>query len=546
MTNKLLLYSITAVLTVAKPAISIAQKDNKPKDQLKALSAKDKFVANDFRGALADFKELVANNPSDPGYLYHTGVCLVQVKKYDEGLEYLEKLSKTNPEYNKELHLFLGVCYHRQARLDEALKEFEKYKSLLTPKQLKDNDVNDYIAQCNTAKQLMTKPVNVKIDNMSELINSKFDDYSPSITADGKTMIFTSRRDDTKGGGVDAEYDGKFFEDIYITTFDDATGKWTEAEPVKGSLNSEGHDASLSISPDGKQIFIYKNEKEVTRSGDIFYSTLGKNDKWTAPKTLPSAINSSYFESSASLSADGKTLYFVSERRVKDAVGNGDIYMVQKIDKTTWGEPVNLGAVVNTVEDEVSVFIHPDGKTLFFSSKGHNSMGGYDIFKTVRNDKGIWSKPENLGYPINSVGDDLHFVLTTDNKTAYYSALNSEKGIGERDIYRIDMSNYVLFEGEKVESGPALSILMGDLVDAFAGQSVEAEVVITDESGAEVTRATSNADGGNYFFTLPANKKYFISVTKDGYKPVKESVDLPAGKKTTYTLVKHLILERNK
>lgn len=519
------------------------------KDQVKEVLAKNKYQEKDFRGSLRLYQELLVKEPNNLDYNYHVGECLQSLKYYKEALPYFETVQKAKPNYSKALPLNLGICYHRTAKIDQALKEFEEYKKTLSAKQLKSDDVVQYINQCATAKELMAKPVKAQLENMGELVNSKYEDYAPSVTADGKTIIFTSRRDDTRGGLMDGESDGKYFEDIYSSTFDEATGKWSEAEPLKGSVNTDGHDASLSISPDGNQIFVYRNIPDETRSGDIYMATLNKSGKWNSPKDLGPMINSSYFESSASMSADGKTLYFVSERKLKSAVGNGDIYMVQKIGKNDWGEPVNLGSIVNTEDDEVSVFIHPDGKTLFFSSKGHNSMGGYDIFKTVLDDKGIWSKPENIGYPINTTDDDLHFVMSTDNTTAYYSSNMGPKNIGERDIYKIDVSKSgimpVVESTDKNNGLNAIAIVKGDIIDTYAAQGIEAEVMIKDvETGKEVIRVTSTTDG-SYFATLPANKKYELSVTKEGYKPVIQSVDLSSsGRKGTYTLTKHISLER--
>jgi hypothetical protein len=373
---------------------------------------------------------------------------------------------------------------------------------------------------------------------MGELINSQYDEYGPSISADGKTLIFTSRRPNNKGGAVDIN-DGKFYEDIYIAEWDDEKNSFGEAKPIQGRINAEYHDACLSISPDGKFIFVYKNIPGQTKSGDIYMSKLSGTGKWGAPEPLPKQINSSYFESSASLSADGKWLYFVSERR--GGMGNGDIYRSKRISKTEWGEAENLGPVINTEEDEISVFIHPDGKTLFFSSKGHNTMGGYDIFKSVY-ENGQWSKPENIGYPINTLDDDLHFVLSSDNQTAYYSAIDPN-GYGERDILKIDMSRYAILEKDgKPKLSNGLSILKGSIVDTDAGQAIEAELKILDANGVEVASTASGIDG-EYFITLPGGKEYTIELKFKNFD-AKEKIFLPLDEKHTYTMVKHFLVDR--
>ncbi len=519
--------------------------DLDPKEKIKMINAKDKFQRRDFKGALELYTEVYNNDKANAKACNYIGECYLALGQVENAIDFFQKATKLDPKSFKDIHMSMGMAFHRTGQLDQALEAFETYKRTLSPKNLKENDVLLYIDQVKTAKELMAKPVPVKIENVGESINSPYDDYAPSLSADGTTMIFTSRRPDTKGGQTDDEYDRKYYEDIYIATLDEPTGKWSDAEPIKGSLNTEGHDASLSISPSGKEIYLYKNISGETRSGDIFVSKLSASGKWGTPKPMDSQINSSYFESSACISPDGKMLLFVSER--KGSIGNGDIWMIKKINRSTWGEPVNLGPMINTIEDEISVFLHPDGKTLFFSSRGHNSMGGYDIFKSTL-EGGIWTKPENLGYPINTVGDDLHFVLTTDNKTAFYSNYRVD-GLGERDIYKVDMTEYPVMKGKEEiaeDTGPALSILKGDIFDSNAGEALETEIVIMDIETNTVAAKISSGENGDYFITLPANKTYEVSIEKQGYKPVKEKVTLTAAKKGTATLVKHYLLDREK
>lgn len=514
-------------------------------DKVKEVLAKDKVSAHDYRGALKMYYDMLAKEPNNANYNYYAGQCLLELKKYDDAITYLETTLKQKPKYNEVIHLALATCYLHTTKLDDAIAEVDNYLS--SDKKGKPKEYENAMEvknACLRAKELMQKPLNVIITNMGEVINSKYDDYAPSITADGKTMVFTSRREDTRGGGVDNEFDGKYFEDIYMTHLDERTGKWQEAEAIKGSLNSDAHDASLSISPDGNQIFVYKNIPDETRSGDIFVSSMNKTGKWSTPRSVSENINSSYFESSASLSSDGQTLYFVSEREGKTTIGNGDIYKVKKISKSEWGIPENLGGVVNTPDDEVSVYIHPDGKTLFFSSKGHNSMGGYDIYKTILGTDGSWTKPENIGYPINTTNDDLHFVLTADNTTAYYSRNNGPNALGERDIYKIDMtkSGVMPVNKEAAEKTKDLIIFKGDVIDNAMSQGIEADIIIADATTNEqIHKINSNAEG-SYFCMLKSNKKYTVTVSKEGFKPYTEIIDLTIN--TNPTITKPILLIR--
>lgn len=519
------------------------KKSDKGNQQVKLLLAKDKYINGEYKAALDLYRDLLGENKEDAMINYRVGRCLHELGQYNIGLEYFEKAFSLKQDIDSDIEYYLGRAYHRTGQIDKALKSLENFKNKVGTKRANQFETDWYIAQCNSAKELMNKPVEVKIENAGEKINSEYDDYAPSISADGKTMIFTSRRAETKGGGIDVEADRKYFEDIYITTWNDEKNTWEEAEQIKGNLNTEGHDASLSLSPDGKQIFIYRNVEDETRSGDICVSKLNASGKWSAAHPIPSPVNSSYFESSASITPDGNVIYFVSER--KGGIGNGDIWMSKKINKHDWGEPVNLGAVVNTIEDEVSVFIHPDGKTLFFSSRGHNSMGGYDVFKSVRDDKGNWTKPENVGYPINTVNDDLHFILSTDNKTGYYSTIIDGRGKGERDIYKVDMSKYKIVKGADGSDAPHLGIIQGKVFDSNTGVEMEAEVVII-ETGTNTEVGKTDALDGNFFFTLPVNKDYTVKVKKQGFKDKSESFDLKLNKNNDTPIInKSILLEKN-
>jgi len=508
--------------------------------KMKMHEARHQFLTErNVRVALNKYRELLKEFTNDAMVNFRIGECYYALKKYDLSVEYYQNARRIDEAIVPELHFNLGMAYHRTGQLEKALISFEKFKSVAKKKHLKLYEVDKMIAQVKYALQLKETPVKVEIVNIGKNINSRGGDYAPSISADGKTMIFTSRRADTKGGEVDKGGDFKYFEDIYISEWDSTDNKWAKSRPIPGKLNTEGHDASLSISPDGQKIYIYRNDG-IAYIGDIFVSKKRKSSgTWGTPKPLDKPINSTYFESSACLSADGNKMYFTSERiakKNKDAVG-ADIYVSERISKNMWGEPKNLGPVINTLYDEASVFIHPDGKTLFFSSKGHLSMGGHDIFMSKLQEDGSWSKPENLGYPINSEGDDVHFTLSVDGNVAYYSAVK-EEGMGERDIYKIDMSKYpVLSEGVST----SLSILKG--IVTSGEEKVAAKIIFKNAKGEEVAKTSSNEDG-DYFITLSGGEKYTLIISAEGYKSLTKEVDLPLGKGKTLIKELPVVLEK--
>ncbi|MBL4669322.1 MAG: PD40 domain-containing protein [Flavobacteriales bacterium] len=521
-----------------------AQKDEKKIGKvgykIKMQDARHKFLAEgNVRASLNIYRDLLQDYTNDAMVNYRIAECHFKLKNYELAVEYFQNARKLNDEVDKELHYNLGRAYHRNDQLDKSIESYNTFNETASKKTKKNYDVAGKIAQVDYAKKMIANPVKVKIENLGKNINSKGGDYSPSISADGKTMIFTSRRSDTKGGGVDKAGDYKYFEDIYIADWDSVDNKWNKAHPIEGKLNTEGHDASLSISPDGNKIFIYRNDGSLY-IGDIFVSKKRRSSgTWGNPKALEKPVNTSYFESSACLSADGNKLYFVSEKEGKKygALGRGDIYVAEKITKSTWGEPKNLGSVINTSSDENNVFIHPDGKTLFFSSNGHLSIGGYDVFMSKMQDDGTWGKPENLGYPINTILDDVHFTLSVDGKTAHYSAVR-EGGLGERDIYKIDMSEYpILSDGVST----SLSILKG--VVKSGEDKIAAKIEFSNTKGIIVGKTSSDEDG-NYFITLTGGNIYYVNITAKGYKSKNVEVNLAAGKGNTHEQLEVFEMEK--
>lgn len=355
--------------------------------------------------------------------------------------------------------------------------------------------------------------VKVVITNLGSEINSAFPDYAPVISADGSLLIFTSRRPVT---AKEKEKNKEAKEYIYSSSFSDSLNKWGVAAMLGVTINQpDRNNSAIALSNDGQRMLLYRDD--IYGDGNIWESQLHGKD-WSDPVELPEPVNTRYHETSASFSPDGKTIYFVSDR--PGGHGGLDIWMCTQDEQGTWGKAINLGTKINTSSDEEGVFMHPDGKTLYFSSKGHKSSGGYDIFKSVF-ENGIWSEPENLGSYINTPGDDVYFVLTADGTTAYYSSVKKD-GFGENDIYSF---RYIRTEKEK---GPALTLLKGTITDEVTGDSLEAKIIIKDlELNTEVTTINSNSVTGKYLVSLPSGKNYGISVNADGYLFHSENINIP-------------------
>jgi len=478
------------------------------------IAARSEFNKNNVRGALTIYREILDTEPNNSNALFGVSECHYQLKRYKLALEYLDKAVAIDPKVSSRSNLYYGQIHHRTAQPDEAIGYYRKYQQTVKEGGYDYLLAQKYIDECNYAKEMMKNRADVTIKNLGEEINSRYDDYTPSISADGKTLIFTARRIDTKGGRMDTDGDYKHFEDIYYSKLNSETGDWERAVAVEGELNTETHDAVLSIFPDGTGMYVYKNT--VTTTGDIYYSLFNKENKeWQAAIKMPRPVNTTYFESSISMTADGKTIYFISER--PEGSGQGDIYVSNK-SGSGWSSPENLGLTINTEYDEKFVFIHPNGRTLYFATDGHLTMGSYDIFKTDLVN-GVWSKPVNLGYPINTVNEESTFSLTSDNKTLMIAA-EYDDSFGERDLYAIDVSRYpMISQGYEANNFAQLVVGFYDK----KGKSIKGGVVEVFSTSTGLSVATGKTDRmGQAKWTLQGNEKYKIVLTSKNYSATKE------------------------
>ncbi|MDQ3048645.1 MAG: hypothetical protein M3R27_13940, partial [Bacteroidota bacterium] len=344
-------------------------------------------------------------------------------RKYEEG-EIKEKQAPLSTYY------YIAKAYHLNYEFDKAIEMYEKYKTTLgidDPKMAKEiADINHDIETCGYGKELIKYPKKVIVNNLGAGINTKYPEYSPVVSLDEQTLIFTTRRE-----GADSKVklpNGQYFEDIYMSTFVDE--KWTPAVSIGSNINSKGHEATVNLSADGQKLLIFKEEG----GGNIHVSEL-KGNSWGVTERIPAPINTSDWESHACFSADNRVLYFISDR--PGGLGGRDVYKCLRLPNGEWGPAQNLGNNINTKYDEDGVFIHPDGKQIFFSSKGHNSMGGFDIFTSIVDDEnGNWSIPVNYGYPVNTTDDDVFMVTTPDGRRSFFTS-DKEGGFGEKDIYMI-------------------------------------------------------------------------------------------------------------
>jgi len=375
----------------------------------------------------------------------------------------------------------------------------------------------DYIESYATSEYIFLGKDTLKavITNMGKALNSPFADYAPVINADGSEMYFTSRRPSTK---KEKKKQIASSENIYYTSFNKNNKAWSELTKVASPINiPKRFNSVIALSNDGQRMLVYRDDKY--GNGDIFESVLNGKE-WSNPQKLPEPINSQYVESSASISPDGRTIYFVSNR--PGGQGDLDIWYCTKNQQGQWGDAINLGEKINTPLKEEGVFIHPDGKTLYFSSRGHQGVGGYDIFYS-RLENNQWSSPVNLGSAINTEEDDIYFVMDASAKTAFYTSARVD-GVGEKDIYKVDL----LSINKKANKNGLLTLFKGVVLDKQTNQPIAADIEIIDvEKNEVISEIKSNAATGNFLISLPSGKNYGINVKKQGYLFFSENMDIP-------------------
>lgn len=443
-----------------------------------------------------------------------------------------------------EMPFWLGWAYHLNSRWDDALRCYDTYLKYLQQKPkvilAAIDDVKKKIDECMVGKTLSEKPQRVFVDNLGPEINTSFPEYGPSITTDEETIFFTSRRPNSIGGKRE-ESDQGYYEDVYSSV--KTEGKWQTAKQLSKNVNSESHDAVSGLSPDGTKLYVFRFDFE--DGGDIYESTLFGTD-WERPERMNKNVNTKYHESSVSISFDWRHLFFVSDK--ESGFGDRDIYYSETAPNGEWGPSQNIGPEINTKYGEEAVFMHPDGVTLYFSSKGHNTMGGYDIFKTTLVD-GKWQTPENLGYPINGPDDDVFFVVSGSGNRAYFAA-SKPGGFGDYDIYKITflgpekqpllnsqdqllavisspINNLKADNAVELKSS-RLTILKGLVRDEKSQKPLESTIELIDNvKNVVLASFPSNASTGKYLVTLPSGKNYGIAVKSKGYLFHSENIDLP-------------------
>jgi outer membrane protein OmpA-like peptidoglycan-associated protein len=511
-----------ALLFAAGPFLFLHGQKNKEEE--KAIKEAEKFIEfEEFGNAAGQLRTAVQLNPNNPQSQYLLGYCYYQQYQKKSALTHLEKAWKMQPEVAPDLPYYYANALQYNLRFDDAIPVFKKAQSLVDPADPRWKEIELSIRACIYAKKAVANPNGARIENIGPPVNTQWSEHSPVISADESVMLYTTVRPDNQGCNGDPLCE---LEDIYVA--ENKSDKWVNPKPAGDAINTKNMDATIGLSPDGQTLFIYKDPPG---NGDIFKSVL-KGTTWGMPASLGDHVNSKNWEEQVSMSPDGQTLYFTSDR--PGGQGKMDIWMSSRDAKGEWSDPINLGPTINTPEDDRSPFIHPNGRTLYFSSMGRpDCLGGHDIFVCELQPDGTWGAPSNIGFPINTPDDDIYFVLSADGRHGYYSSAK-EGGYGEKDIYRIIMPEPKVevvavqdtFKPVVVQN--QLTILKGTVTDAITKAPVEAEIqVINNETGGVIALFNSNSATGKYLVSLPSGKNYGIRVQHPDYLFHSENFDIP-------------------
>ena len=446
-----LLISLSATISFgATPPDSTATLFEKGTSKYLISEGKRIYNEGNIRIALVKFREALDKDNNSAEAIYWLAECHLVLGNYEKAKSYVEEALMKDPMVHEDANNILALCLHRLGDLDLAIENYTKTLGRVSKARASELQVQFHIDQCRLAKEMMANPKPFKITRMTTNINTAFEETAPLIAPGGKTFYFVSRRADNIGGGI-SPGDQRFFEDIYVCLWDTITQTWGEAtnsSELLSRVNTKGMDAICYITPDGSEMYltinteVLESPKPKTKQSDLFYCKLNRKGTWNSPKSLGKPINSFLFDAAFTMTADESTAYFISER--KGGEGRSDIWVSYK-SGNSWTKPENLGNTINTPGNETTVFVSADGNYLFFSSTGHKGMGGYDVYVS-KNNGSSWSEPVNLGYPINTVSDETHFVYYPEMNRAYYSAFTSDenKGMGARDIFEIDMTGFEL------------------------------------------------------------------------------------------------------
>ncbi|TVR41142.1 MAG: hypothetical protein EA392_02375 [Cryomorphaceae bacterium] len=462
--------------------------------------AKTLFNQGNFSAALVQFESLLKKDPNDVQLNIFASDCILNINgDKSKAVIYMERVVK-QPKFPKAALYTMAEAYAQNYTFDKAIDYYYQYLENVSAKL--SEDIRKRVIDCQTAQELMKFPVDISFHNMGPEVNSPYPDYNPYITSDESLLLFNSRR---KEGSAKPEFDGYYPANVYQSML--LEGSFNKAEMLNKNVNSKFDDILVGMSNSASHIFIFHDDEE--HYGDVFVSyRSGKTFQRKVP--FDEINNIGTFESAATISPDGNAIVFASDR--KGGFGGLDLYIIRKLPTGGWSEPQNLGSEVNSALNEDFPHFSADGNYLYFSSNGHPGMGGYDLFLTEWDPAhNVWTRPKNLGYPINTPRDDRTIAFNGEQTSAYLSTWR-EDSHGDLDIYRIDFG-----ERHNLPALVRIQVPTGRPDTPF----VNSEIKVTDEFDELVGIYRPHPQSGKYVMALNPGK-YYLYMDADGYQPHSE------------------------
>lgn len=471
--------------------------------------------------------------------------------EYQNAKQKFREIVNRNTEAIPNNLFFLAELELNDGEYEQAEKHFKRFLETNPNNPDIINKTNRGLDKAHFAIQMKKNPVPFEPINLGPNINSELDEYFPCLTVDGSTILFTRRL-------PNPEVPQGYNEDFYTSV--KKSGEWSLSKNIAKPINTPFNEGAPSLAPDGQLLFFtacelfgdYGQGRKGYGSCDIFY-TLKGDKNWNKPRNLGQSINTNHWETQPSFSSDGKTLYFIRGKKTRAGVRKGDIYKTVLAEDGYWTKPVPLGPQINTRGNEESVFIHPDGKTLYFSSDGHPGMGGLDIFKSTLQEDGKWSKPINLGYPINTHNSENSLLVSADGELAYFAS-SRESGFGGLDLYQFKLPQHL--------KPNSVSYFAGKIFDKNTKQALAAKFELIDlKTGETIIESYSNEGTGEFLVSLPHGRDYALNASKNGYlfysdnfsleqttenTPVKKDIPMQAISVGEAIVLKNIFFETNK
>jgi len=485
------------------------------------------FEVREYDEAMIDLKDAIKYDSNFVEAYLLAGQIYQEQRKTALSMYYYKKASQVNPDFYPKVFFILATFELENGKYQSALDDYKAYLNHPQMDKRFQQSINQGVDRAYFGIDHVNKPVEFDPVNLGEAINSRNEEYINTVSTDEATMIFTRKFYRTDRYGKRGE------EEDFFRSIKNRDGKWATAKRMSSKFNTSGNEGAMSIAPDQSElVFTACYREDGYGRCDIYYSKkVGKT--WTMPNNMGPKVNTGTWESNACLSSDGKTLYYVSNRA--GGSGNSDIWTAERLKDGRWGNVKNLGMKINSKGAEMTPYIHPDGKTLYFSSDGHLGMGGFDLFYSKKNSKGEWSEPVNMGYPINDYKDQMGILINAQGNTAYISSA-MKGGYGGYDIYSFDLYD---------EARPvSVNYMKGVVVDAKTNRPLKAKFELYDlNTNKLIIESNSDDINGDFLVVIPEGSLLGLNVSKNGYLFYSEQFEISGGHSSNKPFLKNIPLQ---